>query len=214
MKTTASIKPALMFVFFMGLLTLASSCGSSGGGGSSAPAPAPAQPTQPGVSTDQFASTPQPCNYQNSQLGIPVPQNCSIYSQYYTQWPTTQTSWSYGAWYWPQQYQPSTTNCGCPSGYLPVYGLTYGIACAPTQYFGNQVVYYNVGYTGGQYWNQYQNTGWVNIPQNTYNPYQTSYNGCLATTAQGCDVRLNNCPTGSVCQPAGGGSTIGLCARY
>lgn len=171
-------------------------CNNGGGGGG-------------GDSKPTHATTPQPCNNQQGVPGSNV--NCQNYQNYYNQYPGNY-NWQYGSWYWPQQYQPGYGNCGCSGGYFPVQG-PFGVACAPTGYFMNysyQVVYISWGSWFG-YWSYPQNYGWTNFQQQ---PYQnTNYSSCQQSTAQGCDVRLNNCPSGSRCQPTGGGSTIGLCVR-
>jgi hypothetical protein len=178
---------AMLVVFVTGAMI---ACGGSGGGGGTATTP-----------------QPQPCNNQGLPGSMP---NCQYYQNYYNgQMPT---SWAYGAWYWPTQYIPTNSTCGCNPGYYPVSG-PFGLACAPSAYFNNfSVVYYNWGYWGGAYWNYAQNSGYVNMPQATYTSPTT--NACSQSTAQGCDVRMNNCSSGSRCQPIAGGSTIGLCIRY
>jgi hypothetical protein len=184
-------------------------CGKSSSGEGSAGGTNP-NPTPVGSG---YAATPQPCNIQNqNQLGYPQTANCQNYNNWYAGWNPNLIQWSYGTWYWPVQYQVSSNNCGCPAGYYPVYGQTFGIACAPANYFSSNIVYFNYGWTGYSYWNYPQNGGWTNIPQI---PYQgpANQNTCAQNTAQGCDVRLNTCPAGSTCQPVGGGSTIGLCVR-
>lgn len=159
--------------------------------GSSSPAPT-ATPT-----TGTYATTPQPCNAQQ------ITPNC-----YNTNNQVMPGQWPYGSWYWPNQWQPSSGYCGCPSGYAPVYSQSMGMACAPYDYFASSsVVYFNWGFNFGPA----QNGQWLNVPQNQYNPAVTGQ--CYNQTAQGCDVRTNNCPSGSVCQPITGGSTIGLCVR-
>ena len=148
------------------------------------------------------ASTPQPCNNQ-AQVGYPS-TGC-LNSSYYPA--GTTYNWPNGAWYWPSNYQSSYGSCGCNSGYFPVQG-PFGTACAPSTYFTNyntRIIYMSSGSWPG-YWNYGQNSGWINRPQATYN----SSASCAGSTAQGCDVRLNNCTSGR-CQPVGGGSTIGLC---
>jgi hypothetical protein len=169
------------------LLSLAA-CQNKDSGGS---APAPA-------ALANYATTPQPCNAQQILPGC-IPQYGQQIPQ---QWPS-------GSWYWPQQWQPSQGYCGCPSGYAPVYSQGAGMACAPYAYFTQQsVVYYNWNVNNGQP----QNGQWLNAPQDQYNTNNTN-SQCYNQTAQGCDVRLNNCPSGTMCQPVSGGSTIGLCVR-
>lgn len=187
------------------------------------------------VPGSEYANTPQPCNTNNTNQAHPYGhyqgsnpyaygyggyngygygqgQNCQ-YNSYYSNWNPNQIAWNYGAWYWPVQYQATGANCGCPTGYYPVQGPTYGTACAPVQYFSNQVVYANIGFSAGfQYWNQPQNGGFLNTPNLHYQGPATA-GACTSSTAQGCDVRQNTCPSGSRCQAVGGGSTIGLCVR-
>lgn len=159
----------------------------SSGGGAPAPAAVPAPTT--------YATTPQPCNAQQILPGC-IPNQPYPYG-----------GWPQG-WYWPYQWQPAQDYCGCPYGFTPVIAGN-AIACAPTnQFFVQQpVVYFNWGMNSGP-----QNNQWVNIPQNQYAGTQLAAQ-CLNQTAQGCDVRLNNCPSGNVCRPTSGGSTIGLCVR-
>lgn len=149
-------------------------------------------------------ATPPPCS-----AGFITP-NCIPSNGYY---PTG--NWQNGAWYWPSgSIQPNQGNCGCNSGYGPVYGGNMGFACAPLNYMAQYPVTYYPSYpTGGAttfnwgFWNSpAQNTQWNNIPQNYYQQ-------CASATAQGCDVRQNNCPNGGYCQPVSGGSTIGVCVR-
>lgn len=155
---------------------------------------APAAATN--VAPTTYATTPQPCNAQQI-LPNCLPQNQMIP---YGGWPT--------GWYWPYQWQPAQDYCGCPYGFTPVVAGN-SVACAPTNTFFVQqpVVYFNWGYYGPA-----QNNQWVNIPQNQYAGTALT-SQCLSQTAQGCDVRLNNCPSGNVCRPTSGGSTIGLCVR-
>jgi len=149
-------------------------------------------PASPDGSANYWATTPQPCNFGQ----IPT-QNC------YNGTSMPPSTWPNGSWYWPTQYQPSWGQCGCPSGYSPVY--TGGsMACAPHSYFvQSSVVYYNLGSP----WGPAQNTQQNNIPLSYYQSQ------CQSQTAQGCDVRLRNCPGGSFCQAVSGGSSIGLCVR-
>lgn len=177
-------------------LTLAlAACQKKDEGSPAPPAPAVAPPPPP---PQTFAATPQPCNAQQ------VTANCFQYPGQVLpgQWPA-------GAWYWPQQWQPNHGNCGCPNGYAPVM-QGGSMACAPFQYFVQPaVVYFNWGYTN----TPAQNPQWNNIPQNQYNANTTAAQ-CFQQTAQGCDVRTpSHCPSGTVCQPISGGSTLGLCVR-
>lgn len=167
-------------------------CNQSGGGSSSS-------------NSNQYAATPQPCNSANMATS-----NCQTYTGYYPNNPG-QYNWSYGAWMWPTQYQVQVGSCGCPAGYFPVQSPYYGTACAPNAYRSNfgGVIFYSYG-SWGNYWNYSQNGGWMNRPQAHY---QAPGNSCSNSTAQGCDVRVNSCPSGSRCQPVAGGSTIGLCIR-
>lgn len=157
-------------------------------------APAPAVAAVP----VNFGTTPQPCNAQQIIPGC-IPQ----YGQ------TLPAHWPGGQWYFPQQWQPSQGYCGCPQGFGPVYSQGLGMACAPLNYFSQSaVVYLNWGFTNGPT----QNGQWTTIPQNQYNTNNTNTQ-CYNQTAQGCDVRQNNCPSGTMCQPISGGSTVGLCVR-
>jgi len=177
-------------------------CGNSSSGGG--------QNSDPNRSGVGYATTPQPCNTQN-QNQWSHHQVVQCQNHWYNSWNPNQIQWHHGAWYWPYQYQASGSNCGCPSGYYPVSAQTFGVACAPVAYFNSNIVYYNVGWGGMSYWNFPQNGGWINTPQAYYqSPTQSS---CEQTTAQGCDVRLNTCPSGSTCRPVAGGSTIGLCVK-
>ncbi|GIL18466.1 MAG: hypothetical protein BroJett040_22170 [Oligoflexia bacterium] len=184
---------------------------------------ATAQPAPVAVNNQTYATTPQPCNagntYQTTQNGqvyyysytntglVQTQNGCNNYNNWYNNGNWNQ-QYSYGSWYWPNQWQPQTGYCGCPLGYNPVFSPTYGVACAPIAYFNSYVVYYNNNWFQGAA----QNTLPLNTPQTQYvGPSTTS--SCYNTAAQGCDVRLNTCPAGTVCQPTGGGSTIGLCVR-
>jgi hypothetical protein len=182
------------------------------------------------ATTPNFATIAQPCNVATTpQVQQPTYSNSNFYywwyfgSKFSTNLPQPQTqtqplgnctyngtagNWSYGQWYWPQQWTPNTANCGCPIGYMSVYAQQYGVACAPATY-GNRysVVYWNYNWYGGPAQNSYQ----LNMPQAQYT--SAFANNCSTTTAQGCDTRMNNCPSGSVCQAAGGGSTIGICVH-
>ena len=185
-----------------------------------------AQPT-PANPYGNYATTPQPCNYMQPNYNgaynnYPYNQpgyntypynntgynsNCAGYNvntPYYNQnW--YQPNWNYGQWIWPTQWAPNYGSCGCPSGYRPVMSQYYGMSCAPNAYFYNySVVWYNWGYFAGQY----QNMQWLNSPQVAY-----SNTANCGQIAQGCDVRMNNCPSGLFCQAVGGGSTIGICTR-
>lgn len=174
-----------------------------------------------------YAATPQPCNGTTSSPNCYYNNNQYPYNQQYPYqgqnfcWPSYGGNCSYGGWQFPTTYNPGNGNCGCNSGYMPVYGGWqggFGYACAPYQnyaqynrimYFGQFGQYGRYGQFGFSWWSTGQNDRWLNN-------YQTAYNGgnsCASSTAQGCDVRLNNCPGGYRCQPVGGGSTIGLCAR-
>ncbi|MBX2994494.1 MAG: hypothetical protein KF681_06725 [Bdellovibrionaceae bacterium] len=189
------MKHVLQALFVACALTALAACNQGGGGSSS---------------NSGYAATPQPCN--GAALGTPA-MNCSVYNNYYSADPNSY-NWYNGAWQFPQQYQIAAGSCGCPNGYFPVQSAYYGMACAPNAYRTggfSGVVYYNVG-SWGPYWNYSQNNGWLNRPQATYQP-AGSINNCGQSTAQGCDVRNNNCPSGSRCQPVAGGSTIGLCVR-
>lgn len=207
------MKKQIIQIFNLGLLSISAlafavAC-NSGGGGSSGSSSA----------NNGYASTPQPCNYQYGSPYGSAPSNCSTYTNYYST-SANSYSWQYGAWLWPTQYMASQGNCGCPSGYFPVQSSYYGVACAPSAYqsaygsgyYGGGLVYYSVG-NWGAYWNYSQNGGWLNRPQAVYQPAVSTNNSCGSSTAQGCDVRVNNCPTGSRCQAVAGGSTIGLCVR-
>lgn len=181
------MKQVLLLSVFTVMFGLAACQSNNSGGGN--PAPAPAAPAT-------YATTPQPCNAQQLLPGC-IPQQGYLNGQYPQ------------GWYWPYQWQPQQGYCGCPYGYTPVYAGN-SVACAPTnQFFVQQpVTYLNWGVNNGPA----QNTQWVNIPQNQYAGTQLA-SQCLQQTAQGCDVRLNNCPSGNVCRPTSGGSTIGLCVR-
>jgi hypothetical protein len=187
------------------------------------------------ATTPQYAVSAQPCNVGATPQVQAQP--ISTYNNFYYWWsfgskfksnlPVQQNlgspeptalgnctyngnvgNWYYGRWYWPQAWQPSASNCGCPVGYMSVYAQQYGVACAPATY-GNlgTVVYWNVNWYGGQAQNSFQ----LNMPQAQFTG--TLANNCSTATAQGCDTRLNNCPSGSICQAAGGGSTIGICIQ-
>lgn len=194
------MRTVLSVILTTATLLALSACGNKGGdsgGGGTAGAT---------TNTGTYAATPQPCNNQG-QPG--ATQNCQYYqNQYYNNAQNWQ--WYYGQWYWPQQIVQGSATCGCPAGYYPVQGTTFGVACAPRTYFGAYATVYMSWGNWGGYWNYPQNGGWINTPQETYSG---SGNACGQNTAQGCDVRLNNCPSGSSCQPVAGGSTLGLCTR-
>jgi hypothetical protein len=138
-------------------------------------------------SQDSFALTPQPCNGQNLS-GIPGAQHCQWFSQNHPYSQFQNTQWNQGAWLWPHQNQLYQTNCGCPQGYRPVTGPTFGVACAPLGYFQNyQPLYFqfqnpytsyyhgNTGtYQGYAYWLYPHNGGQINIPQDVYRPPTTT----------------------------------------
>lgn len=170
-------------------------------------------------STSTMAVTPQPCNVNSTNGYFPYSygnytgnygtQTSSYYCQNNQYQGGVPMNWSYGSWYWPSVWQPTASNCGCPIGYFPVFAPSYGVACAPYTY-GNAwgVVYYNYNYSYGYAQNSYT----LNTPQVQYT--SPAINNCVSSTAMGCDTRLNNCSAGTVCQPVGGGSTIGLCVSY
>lgn len=180
------------------------SCGDSGSGG----APAPTGPNQ--IPTG-YAATPQPCNTQNSNGYYPPNSYCNNYmNTYYNNWQTPQWG-AAGAWYWPQTIPTSNCNGTCPAGYYPVYGVTFGVACAPMAYISFGVVFHQWGQQTpyGTPQNVRVGTG----TQDYYSNFNQTSTYCSQSPAQGCDVRLNNCPSGSFCQAIGGGSTIGLCTK-
>jgi hypothetical protein len=133
--------------------------------------------------------------------------NCNTYPNGIAPGTAGYNSWNYGAWTYPNQWQPNTANCGCPIGYRTVYTAGYGIACAPTAYFNNS---YTVNWNWNWSWGSPQNNQWVNTPQNYYTGGNAS---CMDQTARGCDTRAQNCGSGYFCQAAGGGSVMGLCVR-
>lgn len=89
------------------------------------------------------------------------------------------------------------------------------VSCVPAGYMNN----WNVGFWVTANWNfngGFPQNGWgLNTNQAYYNPGAGSFGSCGINNgvAQGCDVRLNNCPSGLFCQAAGGGSVMGLCVR-
>lgn len=192
---------------------LLSGCQDNGGGTSAPAAPSPYYPNgylpngaYP-YNNGPYATTPQPCSFN---AYYPNQTMCNqFFNQFQTYYPNwgmqyPNMSWHYGAWFWPTQVSHVQGYCGCPSGYSPVYGSTFGVSCAPNAYFNNwSVVWMNVGFFGGPA----QNQAWLNSPQVHY-----SGNGTCGQMAQGCDVRLNNCSAGYMCRPVAGGSTIGLCS--
>ncbi|MCS6837667.1 MAG: hypothetical protein NZ480_02375 [Bdellovibrionaceae bacterium] len=187
--------------------------------------PQTAATPQSQVDSSQYASTPQPCNL-NPYSGYPSETSnahCYQYS-YYGNFNPNQVHWHYGPWYWPRVYMPHVANCGCPAGFFVVYG-PYGVACAPMAYwnrYGSTIIVANFSWVGGYgygygYWGtpgislQPQNYGSINIPQIYYD--NGHYQRCLNQAAHGCDVRMNQCPGGSICVAIAGGSTIGLCIK-
>jgi hypothetical protein len=168
-------------------------------------------------------ATPQPCNVPNTpgcnpQNQVPnTPYNYQYNGNYYNGYyyggqfygiPQPQSNnWLYGQWYWPTQWNPNIGTCGCQSGYYPTYNPGTGLACAPFNYLNLGVtVWYNWGLHGPA-----QNSPFSATPQQYYQgPVNTQ---CSSGIAQGCDTRTNNCPAGSSCQAAGGGSVFGLCVK-
>lgn len=190
MRIVKILRSRIMKIWISGIMIVAMSllaaCQSSN---DSATTPVP-------VDNTQYATTPQPCN------ATQVSPNCY-------QFPPGQQFPS--NWWWPNQWQPTQGYCGCPFGFAPVL-INGSMACVPHQFFvQSQVVYFNWGFSFGPT----QNNQWNNIPQNQYSntSAQSTTAQCFNQTAQGCDVRINNCPSGSLCQPVSGGSTIGLCTR-
>lgn len=144
--------------------------------------------------------------YNSGYNNVPYQNTYYCNNNLYGNYNNTNVNWYYGQWYWPTQWQASQTNCGCPVGYISVYAAQYGVACAPATYGSSMsLVYYNVNW----YWGAAQNTYQLNTPQVQYVGPSSS----CQTSAQGCDTRYNNCPGGSYCQAAGGGSSIGICVQ-
>lgn len=206
------MKKLLQVATILGAVTIMG-CGQSKSGSTE---PTPTAATTP----SGYASTPQPCNNQNTPWQTQGTANCQNNPAIQTQnW-----QWQNGAWIWPNQYNIQAGNCGCPQGYFPVSTNQYGTACAPLQYrdyglvrfqfgIGYQTPYYNPYQNqSNQYWNQPQNGGYINHQLEYYQNADLVFN-CQRSTAQGCDVRQNTCPQGSQCIPVAGGSTIGLCSR-
>lgn len=225
----------VIFAALMGTaLTLVACANGDGGGVSQDPNAAAAA---------GYATTPQPCNTPNVINNPNCLTGGYVNGQYQYGYQYGQAvlpqSWYYGAWQFPSQWQPQVGNCGCQSGYQAIYHQSYGMACAPTAYFNPQN--YNSGYNNGGYGyggvssglSYYLGAGiylgfqfnWgasygpsvnnqnLNIPQTYYG------NSCTGNSApvQGCDTRnYNSCGgqySGYICQPAGGGSSIGICVQ-
>ena len=110
------------------------------------------------------------------------------------------------SWYVPNQWQYSQYNCGCMTGYVAAMSSIYGQTCVPqsTGTWGYMVTY-NYNWAGGPA----QNTYPLNTPQFNFN--SAGANNCYGSMAQGCDTRNSNCPSGSLCQPMGGGNAFGIC---
>lgn len=180
--------------------------------------------------TPDYMGGPQPCNVYGAQ-GM-YPNTACPYGAAGTPYPYSYPQgynyqWNYGAWQWPTQVNMAVNNCGCPAGYYPVYGVTYGMACAPTGYYGSGsyggayggVPYGGAGYAYGApvmwgsvgfYPGPSVNYQWTTIPQVTYN--QPIDNACWGSAAVGCDTRYSGtCPAGRQCVPAAGAATIGIC---
>lgn len=207
----------LLVLTLGGLLMLTTGCQKDSGNSSPAPAATPYPYNvgpygnngyPPNGYNNGYATTPQPCSHNSY---YPNQSTCqqfyTQFSNYYPNWSSTYSnySWNHGAWYWPTQVNHLSGYCGCPSGYTPVYGSTFGVSCAPNAYFNHStVIWVNIGYS----WGQPQNQQWLNNPQVQYNGNNPGCN----QVAQGCDVRMNNCQSGYTCRPVAGGSTIGLCA--
>ncbi len=117
-----------------------------------------------------------------------------------------------------QTFQYSNANgfCGCPAGYRPVMNMTWGISCAPDNWFPTST-YYSYNYNTVLYYSQ--NNQWSSIPQITYSPATAGNNTSCSTAASVCDTRLTDpstgansqCQSGASCRATSGGSYVGLC---
>ncbi len=148
-----------------------------------------------GGSGGTTATTPvQDCN---------VPGNTSCNPGVYTQIaPQMQTyQWSYSGGF-----------CGCQLGQRPVMNASWGISCAPTNWFPTSS-YYSFSYNVVAF--QSQNTQWMAIPQVTYSPtISGSGNNCFTNAASVCDTRnANSCSDGGICRPTAGGTYLGFCVH-
>lgn len=169
---------------------------------------------QPGYQQPGYQATAVTCQNQQGYYGNPhvLPQ-----------------AWPHGAWMWPTQWQPQVGNCGCQAGYQPVHHTSFGLACAPQAYFNGGAgqpgygggvqggySYYSYGVSVGIFFNWMASFGPavnnqnLNIPQTNYGAGTCGNN---TVPAQGCDVRVqNSCGSSTlICQPVGGGSSIGVC---
>jgi hypothetical protein len=125
-------------------------------------------------------------------------------------------------------YQGTYTNgfCGCPAGYRPVMNMSWGISCAPSNYFPSS--YY---YSSTQVTFQIQNGQVSSMPQVTYAAAASGYVGnCYSAATSVCDVRSNSNPSNGgypvsaqcpavngapqgYCRGIGGGSYMGICSN-
>jgi hypothetical protein len=106
--------------------------------------------------------------------------------------------------------------CGCPAGYRAVMNMSWGISCAPDNWFPTS--YYYGYYHANQVFYGLQNTQLNSIPQVTYSPATSAYNNSCAQAAITCDIRLNdasgrnaNCGNQGTCRATAGGTYMGLC---
>lgn len=192
MKTQNLFKIGTMVVFALAL----NACG---GNSSSNTAPANTTATTPLSNPCMTGQTNcennfYQYNYSNYGL-IPYPVNFYTYGGINNYWNYTG---NYGQF------------CNCPNGYRPIYNNNIGIACMPTQTFQT----YTNNFGGAFYWGAYANNSqWVNIPQSSN--YQQYYpqNGCYTNVARSCFIdNINECGSGSICQPTGAGSRFGICS--
>lgn len=178
------------FMTTAAVLMMFVACGKSGGGGDS---------SSPNGNGTTYATTPnQPCN---------IPGNTNCNPNIYQQYAPTFTTYQYGN---------ANGFCGCPGGYRPVMNASWGISCAPDNWFPNSN-YYAYNYNTVLYYTQ--NGQWTGIPQVAYSPASSGYNSTCSTAASVCDTRLTDpstgrnsqCSSGGYCRASAGGSYIGLC---
>ena len=186
-----------IMISLTGLLSILAACQKNNQDGGSAPGP--------GVPAG-YATTPQPCN-----LGQPGCSSPYILNQY----PYGGVPNGYPFWF-GNNMNINSLNCGCPSGLVPMYNTTvqWGMACGQIPSGWNNPW----SYSGNWYGSIYGGYGTYGISANqvpaTYMPPNTAGICGGSTVFRYCDVRFaNSCELGSSCQPFSGGSGVGMCIR-
>lgn len=149
-----------------------------------------------------FATTPQAPAQNCADLSNPAcqPAQPNFYQQNAPNFLGYQ--WNYANGY-----------CGCPSGYRPVFNLSWGLACSPYAWFPNAWYYQVAAVNVQSLFNGPQNGQWTSVPQVTYSPATSgSASSCGAQASLICDSRVaNSCANGATCRQVGGGTYMGLC---